>query len=777
MLPALVGLVLVAICAAYVARNVRVSTQVTHFLAATEDRRLGALSAALPSSALARTVVLTVDAATLETAHAAADEIAAALAADPEVAWVRRGADEAAGPALLDLYEPVRFAMARDDPAKTAELASPDGLDRALVRLRRALAGPLAPLVKRLAPADPWLLTYDRLRALERARSEGPNLDEGRFVTADGRAAVVLAATKHAPFDGAHTRPFLDRLDGIVAEVTGRHGPSVRVEQSSIHRIARWSEDTIRADVQRISIASTVGVLAILGVFARSLRLVALAFLPLAAGIAAGAAAATALFGTIHGLTLAFGATLIGVAIDYPSHLYAHLRGGEGPVRRAAAVREVFTGIGLGAATTVAGFAGLAAASFPAVREMGVFASAGVAAAALATRWIVVPFLPATLAAVPATRRAARLGARVLAGAARRRGVGLGLLAAAGLLCATGLPRVRFEDDARALQRLEPTMLEEDERVRARVMRADASRFVVAFGDDLEAALRANDEAAVRLAPLVEAGRVRVRSLHDFLWSEALQRANLAVFDDPAVADRLQAALARHGFAPAAFARAADDLRAPQKPLLTWQALADSPLAGAAGSFRVDLPGQVALLSFLQRVDDPAALGAALADLDDVVYFDQRAFLARAYGRYRRRIETMVLVGLAAVALLVLVRYRNLRTAAAAFVPALLAAGGALSILAWSGKPLTMLHLVSCLLVLSMGVDYGVFLAESRGREATGRTLVGIAVACLSTVASFGLLGLSQQPALAAIGRTTGLGVLLAFVLAPITLALLAEDP
>ena len=43
-----------------------------------------------------------------------------------------------------------------------------------------------------------------------------------------------------------------------------------------------------------------------------------------------------AVFGSIHGLTIAFGTTLLGVCIDYPVHLLNHRRFAEHIARRAA---------------------------------------------------------------------------------------------------------------------------------------------------------------------------------------------------------------------------------------------------------------------------------------------------------------------------------------------------------------------------------------------------------------------------------------------------------
>ena len=78
-----------------------------------------------------------------------------------------------------------------------------------------------------------------------------------------------------------------------------------------------------------------------------------------------------------------------------------------------------------------------------------------------------------------------------------------------------------------------------------------------------------------------------------------------------------------------------------------------------------------------------------------------------------------------------------------------------------------------------MGVDYGVFLAESgRGRASLSEvsaTMLSLGLACISTVLAFGLLAMSSNPALRAIGLTTGIGVLSSLILAPSVLLLLRQ--
>ena len=150
--------------------------------------------------------------------------------------------------------------------------------------------------------------------------------------------------------------------------------------------------------------------------------------------------------------------------------------------------------------------------------------------------------------------------------------------------------------------------------------------------------------------------------------------------------------------------------------------------------------------------------------------------MAETYGGYRERTLALVLFGLLAVFLMVAARYRTVGLTLAAFLPAVLSGAATLGVLGLLGVEATLLNVVALLLVLSMGVDYGVFLAESAGDpEHLEATLLSLVIACISTVLAFGLLAMSGMPALRAIGLTVGIGILLSLLLAPGTLLLTAR--
>ncbi len=758
------------------ARRLRIGSEITHFLPADADARLAHVSRAIAQSELARTIILAVDAPDADAAVAAGRALAERIEHHPEVAWLRRGVDAQLERAVHDGWFPRRLAFLSDHPERDlSSRLSDEGLQRAARDARARLATPMAPFLGRILGADPLLSFPAVLERLQGAQSGTLGVRDGQFVTDDGRHAVLFLATRHSPFDGAVQRPFLAAVDAAFAAVNRAHGGRLRLRQSSVHHIAVEAEAQVRADVDRITLASTLAIVAFFLLIHRSLRYLLIASLPLGAGMVAALAVCSRLFGSIHGLTLAFGASLIGVCLDYPVYYINHHTLEPDPAGAYATLRRVWSGLRLGAFTTIGGLAGMAWTSFPGIREIAVFSSVGVLGALLTSRYLLWPFMPEHPRAVPMQRRLADALGRAYAALRSSPRSAAVLPALALIVCAVGLRKVQWVDDARALSNLNAAMLREDDAVRALVSPVDTGRFVVALGRDDEEALRVNDALVDRLEAARVAGALDGwRSLHALLWSADLQRRNLAVLRGADLAQRLPVAFAREGFRPGAFEAFRRDLAAPPPAPLSFDDLRDGPLAVLARPFRIPVGERVGVLTFLSNVRDATALRRHLAGAGDVHYFDQAEFLRETYARYRRRTLQLIGVGLLAVYALIFARYRRVGRSLAAFVPAVLAAATTLAALGIAGIEANLLHLLGLLLVLSMGADYAIFMAETEEHpEMVPATLLSIVLACIATVLSFGMLAISANPALRAIGLSTGLGMFFSLLFAPLANLLL----
>jgi len=104
------------------------------------------------------------------------------------------------------------------------------------------------------------------------------------------------------------------------------------------------------------------------------------------------------------------------------------------------------------------------------------------------------------------------------------------------------------------------------------------------------------------------------------------------------------------------------------------------------------------------------------------------------------------------------------RAAWRAWLPTALASVLALAAQGWLGEPLQLSNILALLLLLGIGVDYGIFLLEHDG---DGAAWLAVVLGAASTWLSFGLLALSSTPALHAFGFTLMIGVALVWAGSP----------
>jgi predicted exporter len=772
-------LALFAALALFCARRLDFGTDITNFMPDGRHAELAALARHLARSDVARTMFLTVG-----TASGRADDERIArvvarlkqeLASDPEIEWLRSGPEDQDLEEVWKVYFPRRFALASLEPEKDIPaLVTPEAIAKAAERAREALASPTAALVKRTIGADPLGLAST---FLERMREESPAMEvrQGTFFSRDGWGVLMLA-TRPSAFDASRQAPLLAAIEARFDAIRASEGGDLLLEKSGANRFAVDAERSMKRDMGWISATAFTGITVLVLAYFRSPLRFAVAMLPTVGGLLVATAAGLLVFGRLDGLTIAFGASLIGVAIDYPVHLLNHLTVLGGSKRDA--VRALAPSLAMGALTTVAGFAGLSLTSFPGFREIGFFAAVGVASALAWTLTVVPLFLGETQATSRVPGATARfLGVAVRAALRRPRAMtALPLLAL--VLGAVALPGLAWQDDLSKLGNVNPALEQEEKRVHARVLPYEMGRVVLVTGDDEQQALERSEDVARTLAALQRDGAVRgYRSVTNLLRSSSLQERNLAVFRAQTdLAARVRAGFAQAGFRPEAFDAFARDLGSEAAPPMTAADLAGTALARMLAPLRMDLDGRSATITQVADPRDEAAVRTALAAVPGAHYFVQREFVNDLYAQFRDSTLEQLLLGALLVVFALAVRYRKWRPTLAAALPTVLVPVLVLSGLSLAGEPVNLLHVVSLLMVTGMGVDYAIFLVDSAGdREHLETTLVSLLLCWLTTVFGFAVVALSSHPALRAMGLTIGVGVTLSLLLSPVSLVVLGR--
>jgi len=305
--------------------------------------------------------------------------------------------------------------------------------------------------------------------------------------------------------------------------------------------------------------------------------------------------------------------------------------------------------------------------------------------------------------------------------------------------------------------------------VRQRVSDFDGGRFVLGRARNRESALTLNDEIHQRLEAARAAGDIEGQgSLHTFLWSEDLQGRNLQAFQLVSDRDsRLDKVFSDRGFRRGSFGAFGEEIDAPIREPLRFEDLEGSFLGRMLDSL-FELENGFAAVTYLRGVNSPEGVRARLADLEQAYFIDQEKIVAGVYKGYRESTVWMVALGGAVAFGVLFLRYRGWRGALLAFTPAGVGTLGTLALYGLLGHPVNVIAAVSLLVVLGMGVDYGIFCVDSvRSADGPGPTLSSLLISCLTSIFVFGTLALSGQPALQAIGLTTGLGVALALFVSP----------
>lgn len=763
----------------YVATHFSITTDVSALLPADSDHETLRLVREVAESELGRTMVLTVGGPDSATTLSATRAFEGMLRADPRVkkqlASLEGGPAPGTEQAIYELYHPRRLSFLADSAETARAQLSDQALRAAATSLKDKLSQPMSALIGRVAPSDPLQILPRLFETLEHDQGGALRLEDGGFITRDGRFGVLFLRSHARGFDSRAQAPLLDGIRDAFAQLNAAHGGKLTLDQSGVNRFAVRAERTIRHDLELVSTLSMLGLGLLMFSLFRSLRLLLIASIPLGAGTVVGIASCLLVYGNVHGITLAFGASLLGVALDYVEHLYCHHAVAPHPDGPRATLRAIGPALITGAATTLVGFVALGGSGIRGLEEVALFSSCGLIAALVTSFTLLPSLLPARLRPVPLRDRVvARLG-HLFDWLQRKRPRLWVLPGLALVLIAVGLPRLHASHDA-TMGQLDPQLVAEDGRVRERVARYEHMRFALALGKDEESALQANDALLRSLRAAVEAHEIDGFRNIGTLLPSAAQQASVDVAARKALGDgaRLLQAFEAGGYRAEAFAPFSASLASKPPVPLRYTDLADSPLAGLVRPFRITLSGGVAFLTFLEHVRDAKAFGQRLARAEGVRFVDQQEQLQSAHALYQKRTAQLVLLGVLGVLILLALRYRDVPRTLAAFLPSVLAAAVTLALLALLGRALDLVALAALLMVISMGVDYGVFLVDaSESEEERTVALLSVFLAATTTVLGFGLLALSSHPMLSIIGITASVGMVACLLLAPTTLILL----
>ncbi len=757
-----VWLLFVASCV-FVIGHTRFSTDMSAFMPRNPTPSQKIMVEQLRDGVVSRLILIGVEGATAPVLAQLSKNMAAQLRTSPELLTVNNG-EQAGMEKDFELLWNNRYLLS---DAVTPQRFSPAGLKESLSGYLDLLSTPMSGMVQRVLPKDP---SGELVYLLEQLQGEQhPAMQDEVWFSRDGTRAMLLAYTKGEGNDiDAQERAMLavrDAFEDARKDIPEATAAQVRMTGPGVFSVE--SRASIRDDAWRLSLIATLLVSSMLLLLYRSPRVLVLGLFPIATGALAGIAAVSLGFGSVHGITLGFGVTLIGECVDYAIYLFTQIEHNGTPQNT---LRRIWPTLRVGVLLSICGFSAMLFSGFTGLAQLGLFSIAGLIGAVTTTRFVLPHLLPQGFSVHASTRFSSALMKLVrLAPRARVALLAVTVLAALFLVLQS---HSLWNDSLQSMSPVAKESLQLDEQLR-RDMGAPDVRYMLVFnGTDQESVLQQGEAVAAILRQQVAQGVLAGFDVPP-LPSRALQRARQHALPDAATARRnLDRALHGLPFRRSIFAPFDREIAAAKRqPLLDRAAMQDSNLGLKLDTFLVQRESGWMLMLPLRGLKDAARLeqGIRQAVTKPFVLLDMKRESEQMFHDYRQEAAKNALLGVLAITMLLLVSLRAPRRVLEVLLPLAAAVVAVTTVLVLGGNYLSIFHLIGLLLVVAVGSNYALFFdrrcASPQDRE---RTVTSLLFANTSTMLGFGLLSFSQSPVLNAIGSTVAMGAVLSLVFSAI---------
>ena len=667
-------------------------------------------------------------------------------------------------------YQARRYQLLSSDSRQRLQSHDTTLADDSLGRL----FSPLASLVAEQLLADPLQLFFQWQLAVI------PNLpftlEDGWLTRSDDKSHYRLISTELSgnPYDITYQKQVMSLIDKIELALP----PEIELLRSGLMQHAAHGAKQAIGEISTIGIGSALGIFCLLFACFRQLRAVAIAFLPIIVGCGFALTCSLLLFDSVHLITLAFGAGLVGVAIDYSLHYLcahnpeSHYPENKQPLsqrqdQRSGVLRSILPSLSMGLASSVLAYTAQGMAPFPGLRQMAIFSALGLIGA-----WLtVVCWLPLLYASKPIVFNT-RLINQLKQWQSRWPKIDALWLKTTLIILTLSFTTVVYtiegNDDIRLLQTSPPELLNEDITVQKLLAAASPARYLILESDSVEALLQLEESFAEKLDAVKAAGEIaNYMSTSQFLPSQQRQRDNHSLLEKTVYGEQGQLhRLAVKGGLAAIEIPARQVFNDTPLDILQVGDWFNSDISALTTHLWIgEYQGQYYSLITLFGIKDTAAIGQ-LAELartvEGVEFVDRVAGISLLLANYRQQLSQWLILAYGLVLTLTTLRYG--RQAWRVVSAPALASLTVLSLLQLSGSPITVFHGLALLLVLGIGLDASIFLQDS---DNSPYTWLAVTLSSLTTLLAFGLLALSSTPVLHYFGVTVLLGIICVWILAP----------
>jgi 1-acyl-sn-glycerol-3-phosphate acyltransferase len=707
----------------------------------------------------------------------AGDRLADTLKSETFRPWVKvltyRVADTVAQTMMDVVYNHVPLFLDEADYAVMDSMVKPDRIEKAVSNNLKNLLSPASFTMKQMIIRDPVGFSSLALKKLGSFQNdENYTMVNGCIFSKDLSHLMMFVTPVFASTQTSQNAVFIEKLNGAIEKIQ-KDNKGIRIEPFGSALIASGNAQRLKKDI-RLTLSITIILLSLIITFSvKKKALFPFIFLP---AIFGGIMALAVLFlvqGKISVISLSIGTVIMAITVDYALHITTHYKHKHSVIQT---IKDVSFPIIVCGFATAFEFLTLVFVSSESLHELGILAAISVVTAAFFTMVVLPHILEVTHRPGDETEEKNYLEKvldRITNYAFDKNKLLLGAMVVYTVVAAFYFNRVGFETDMMKMNYMSDA-LKRTENDLNRINNAKlSSLYVVAYGANLQDALKSNERILALAGSLRKDGYVKsFTSPSSLLMSDSLQTERIARWNDFwSIRDKgqflktLDQKAVQTGFRPGSFSEFENTINTDFKP-------ADSSVFKTLESiFFVDnisvSPDLASIVTILKVTDEGKELAEKkFNDLQGAIVIDRKSVLTRMVNTLGNDFNFIANVSLLLILLVLILAFGRIELGFITFVPILLSWIWTMGFMGMFDIRFNIFNIIISSFITGLGIDYSIYIMQGlvQGYKTNDTNLLSyktcILISVLISISGTGVLILAKHPALNSIALISIVGLL-----------------
>lgn len=681
-------------------------------------------------------------------------------------------------------YQHLPLFLEEKDYQKLADFSHPDSIPQILENDYKTLLSPSSFALGKFIVKDPLNFTPLALKKMQDLQfDENFEVDEGFITTKDKKNVLVFINSDVPSNQTKKLQEFFTVLDKVIANHQEQFKGKVNIEYYGAAAVSMGNATQIKQDSIFTSIFAIVLIAVLMIWFFRNVFSVVVMLLPVVFGALFSLCIFYFLKGEISAIALGSGSIVLGIAINYSLHFFTHFKH-EQDIGKV--LKDLTVPMLIGCTTTVGAFLSLQLAKSQALHDFGLFAGLSLIGAVLFSILVLPHLLRKNKNSNSSSAHQGLNWLEKIATYPYEKNKWLvGTAFVLTLVFGYFAGKVDFESDMFKINYQNEKLTKAQENLDRLNQFSLRSVYLVAKGENLNAALKNSEVAREKLVQLKQEGVVnKFSSPSTLLISDSLQEVRIArwnKFWTSAKKDSLKQNLLKHsialGFKPDAFASfyALMDQDFKVVPLSELDSLKNL----VVGDWITEKPNLSTVVTLLKvQPETKNKVYESFSALPDVVVFDKQQMSSLFVEIIKSDFTSILTITALLVFGFMLLAHGRIELAIINFMPMFVSWLWILGLMALLGIKFNIINIIISTFIFGLGDDYSIFIMDGLGeqyrygRKKIDSFKVSILLSALTAVIGMGVLIFAQHPALESIALISIIGMgtvlLISFIVQPI---------